>query len=332
MSKHWGDTEGGRQRLIDVLERSGVPLETRVLQEVRTFCERYKTAGLASMHLGPLLWRTDADEPDNAYREIDACALFRQRFDFGAIQLFVQAYVPIEVKHRKGIEWFGFLTPHAARFPVASNAAYSENVADLYVKNADNLGLYRLAGISTEKGVKEKAFEEQLTQNACGALSNFIQHVAKGSIYRDPRPDFSQMPALLQEFSDAAARSEDWRDTLNEYLLSIPSDTYRAFFEECKQQHAIVLRFFIPTLCINGDLNRVSMDTTGAITGIEPTEYVVTGERLPQWPANDIFLEPDPHLPLIVTNPAGIGHALEMAYAYVARVIDAFVRPGTEGS
>ena len=336
-SKDWRESDAAKERLKQVLLKSGVPLETRVLQIVRDFCKAHEVGGLRASAQGPMLWR---ESEDKAQREMDAGAVVRECIQFRNIEIIIEGQYAIEVKFREGVEWFAFASPHSTRLPVAGNFVLSEALFSAYNSVTENLPLSRLASLKTEGGIadspeKSVPFTEKLTQNVSGAMADFVRHVAPGTLpavrnWNVQR--FVHESGLLNEFNEFVGEDDDWRTALINFLDKIPVTTHQEFLTKHNGPHPIVLKFFVPILCTNGRMNHVEMSDDGAILDITPLEYAVTGERLEKWPERDLFLLPSDHFPLIVTNPEGLRAAMQVAYDLIRRVRDKLVLLGTQSS
>lgn len=335
-AQDWRDGGVKKDQIKRALQKSGVPLETRALHAVRLFCKSHANDPLRAHDLGPILWR-EAD--DHAFREVDAAALLREVMAFQHVQIALEAYYFIEAKYREGVEWFAFDSPHSARIPIVSNAAFSRSIKTTYDSAAHNMPIHRMAALQTDGDIerstspKSTPSKENLTQNASAALANLVLHSVNHTLLRPlpfPPKVVPHQEKALGAFSKSIGDGLEWRDRLSDFLLEIPTTDHQRFLTEAPGPYIIFLRFFIPVLVVNGRMNHVEMQE-GVIQDIAPMTYAVTGERLPSWPGKDVFLNPSSHFPIFVTDVEGIPTAMQAAYDQIIEVRDAFVSPAANG-
>jgi hypothetical protein len=333
--KDWRDSAEGIDHIKEVLQKSGVPLETRVLNTVRDFCAGHSSGALRAADLGPASWR---EKEEDAYREVDSMAVLSESMLFGHVEVRIRGYFLIEAKYREGVEWFAFDSPHSATLPADSNAPFSTVVTDLYNNTAEQLKISRLAALKT--GTRPSAAdtsapfkEENLSQNVAGELANVASHIAGNLTESTPRPlGEDQGQELLSRFKDALATRGGWRETLRTFLDELPATDHQRFLNENSGSHPLTLRVFIPILVVNGRINHAAMDAAGAIGDITTVEYVVTGERLRGWPPREPFISRSIQFPVICANPDGLGPALNMGYDYVLKIRNAFAASAHSGA
>lgn len=319
------DTQNEKARIIERLYRSGVPLELRALQLVREFCKKKTSGGLRAYDLGPILWSNNANE---AYREVDAVAMLRESMQFAEITLTIEAHYFVEAKYRHGEEWFAFEGPQSARFPVASNACCSEGLIEACHSGTESIRLSRLSAMNTEARPKDQGKEqpskEQITRNVSASLADVVLYFAQSTLpfLRDEGvfysiKDAAVVPKLKQDMLQIYPDFP--KDTLREYLSKIPTEEHVKFLSDNRGTHPIVVRCFFPVMVVNGRVSEVVM-RDGVIEDVRPMAFALTGERLPSWRKNDLFVAPSDHFPMYVTNLGGLQATLEAGYDYVCRL------------
>jgi hypothetical protein len=325
--RDWRKAQSDIDLVKRVLQKSGVPLEVRMLDTVSRFCKAHAGGPLRASSLGPGLWR---ESENDAYREVDGMALLQEAISYGHVLIKILVYISLEAKYREDVEFFSFRTPHASRLPADSNASFSESVIKAYQESALPLQMSRLAAIKTGNGsgIPEKSLpykEESLSHKAAGALANFVHHMShSGPAAPAPRLDQGDAAAYLHRYETIRGPSGEWRNALAEFLPMIERPDHIEFLNKSKGLHELNLRIHVPIMVVSGRMNEVVVDPDGTIRDIKPASYAVTGERLPSWPPRNYFVSPGPQFPLIAASVEGLGDALEAMYVYALNVRNRF--------
>jgi hypothetical protein len=333
MADEWLSNEGASQRVIALLNDSGIPHELRVAALCRAFCASYSGDRRPHARTQKLVYSTDSM---GEYREIDQFVELYEEFNVDELTAIDLSFnIPVECKHRSDVEYFAFplpmVRPHP--FPVASmlsGSDYFRSLAPTY-RILRSIPLADLRLVQIKDGRTPKIIhKENVIYNAAAALYDFVlfevQHygpsMSNHSMLDDPllQELFERFQAYLDQFHYA------WWMVLREWMKENVScraeDFNKRYFggERDPGGHQVHygVEIYLPIVCISGDLFEVHTGELLEITGFAKINACIATIRKHSWPGNARFalLAQGADVPVVVTNLAGLTGVLDIAVTW----------------
>jgi len=349
MSSDWLQNTESQDRVVSLLEFSGVPLELQVAAVCDKFCSSFSRQDI-SVISGQRIYSISTSH--NELREIDQNVRFRISHSTNMSRLDFSANVVIECKYRKNVELFAFSTEQSyinTRFPIYTMALkYLPIFEDLVHSHGkysfggvfdipkSNLALLKIDGGRTPIGVHE----ENVVYNAAGALYDFISF------------DLLQDDPVLKALRDKASECidelglllpekelRDWYFSKGEsgaaekWIRKLVSPTIVATFNERLRNRltkfdamvltAEMIKLYVPVICVNGPIYSVAWNSDPQNIRFSEVPYVLTSIRKLGWP--DISLRAglsyvQPEVPVIVTNLNNLSQVLDAVSTWLQEV------------
>jgi hypothetical protein len=316
----WRESEAASRRVADLLEKAGLPLELKVWNEAERFRKKNSRQSY-SVTTERIIYRKDEGSPA---REVDFSTLFYQDFPLTEkldIQLILN--VVIECKYRQDVEIFGFPRPRqlpaVPQYVIESSlkgsrlggAVFSSAPAGL-TANTLGFGLVQIEHGQTP----QRIHDEEIIYKAGASLYDYIAFSARDS-FDELRPtDVGSVIAnKVTEYLSSGAwvlSDESMADWLNQ---EITLQEFERFEASRVLPVTAPTQIFLPVVCVNGPIYRVSVGVDGRPLGFTPEAFLVSGLRAPGWPPSreDRYAPSASEVPIIVTNPDGLGQVFTIA-------------------
>ena len=322
MANSWLEHEAVRERVEQLLESGGRPLENRVAVVCSDF-SRSKCDGSFYMFSQPVVYQS-VFEP-TAFHEIDQCLKVAKTLQIGQRVVEAVLEIPIECKHRDNVRVFGFRQASGVKwdlsaFPILTPLSGSRFTDDL---SSINPSVKQTYGISTVTLLKFSdamtptgKYQEQLIEKTIRGLYDFIMLDPFGWDEERLGAPIRDM-SLLDQFRESAKLSSDpvqWLFPCR-WASNLPAETAREFRARCAVPHIDFVRFVFPIVCTDADLHNVECDEDGSIKGIEKVPIVLAATRLMNWPARSwrFLLRRRPEALAVVANVNHLADALASA-------------------
>lgn len=320
MASDWISNPGAVDRVKELLEHAGVPLELKVSEICDEFCTSHPDADISSQRVV----YSSVDTTEN-FREVDQNVVIYKEFkvrDSTLVQLI--SNIPIECKYRKDIEIFAFPLGQgdfARRFPAYSNFCGSDFFRIL--RNAFN-SLSKVPHASVvpleirDGETPKKAHKENLIYNAAGALYDFVKHDVSAF---EEEPSYSDRLldalGLFEEFEEYLSSGKYlWRDALRHWFLSLDKQKYSLFSERYHGRnpafHSVITH--LPVVCVNGPIYSTIWNAHDGIESFQEMPYALVDIRKSDWPGSAYLglMTRSPEVPTILTNQQNLLSALEI--------------------
>jgi hypothetical protein len=325
----WLGNKQATARVKELLEKAGLPLELAAWSEAEEFRRRVETEDLHVRTERIVYGPTD----ESALREVDFCTTLYQEFqvsDVLGIQLILE--VVLECKYREDVEVFGFPRPdklgRPPAFPVVTDLAGSDLATRLgsavpmsLAANILGIGLVKI-----DKGRTPKSpIEERLDYRAGAQLYDYITTALAPEDAEEPGDLHPTVKALLDSFVSYVRENHfAWWSVLRRWKREqIGTSEVKAFNQWAVGRKGPLytsVTAYLPVLCQNGPIYSVRLTHAGKPRAFTPEDYLVTGLRVPRWPAagRGRSISVTPEVPLVVTNVSGISQVLESSLQWFA--------------
>jgi hypothetical protein len=323
----WLESREASAQVRKLLEKAGLPLELRAWSEAEKFRRRFESEDL-NIRTERVVYGLDEE---SALREVDFCTSLYQEFEMSStlgIQLILE--VVLECKYREDVEVFGFPRPEKLgrppAFPVVTDLAGSDLAARLgsavpasLAANILGIGLLKI-----DKGKTPKSsIEERLDYKAGAQLYDYITTALALEDAEEPRDLHPTVNALLESFVGYLREKHfAWWSVLRRWKREqIGTSEVKAYNEWAfggKGPLYTSVTAYLPVLCQNGPMYSVRLTRAGKPSGFIYEDYLVTGLRVPRWPAagRGRSVNVTPEVAVVVTNVVGIRKVLESALGW----------------
>jgi hypothetical protein len=205
--------------------------------------------------------------------------------------------IPIECKHREGLEVFGFPYQDEARklasYPISSDLIGSTLISNL-AKNEPRFfkvnPLSAIGLVEFERGPKRVSGED-LFYKAGSALYDFIKADLEESAKELAEVDDSHRgTAILHKFCEyfKDTQSVPWWFDVQTWLDELPKETYLEYNEQLFSGLSGPLYYgitvSIPIICVDSPLHSVQLGKNGDIRRFDSEDLLLTGIRVGGWP------------------------------------------------
>lgn len=329
----WGEIPAARDRVVELLNESGAPLEAQVARLCQRFVSAYDGHQGANLSAEPLIYGDDDERP---LREIDQLVTLYQELDVGdhhGIQLIF--YVPIEVKHRRDIQLFGIevddVPTSAGAIPIGGQLAMSElirtQVSSVLPEHMATDPRRRVAAVSFKGSAPHAVFKENLVYNAAAGLYDFIMSSATSFRLRstvtamEHEGAMSQFDAYCDETHYAPA------GVARKWVGDLPQERFDSFAEIWAVSGRRMFRtvdVYGPVVCVDSPMHVAEIDGLGDITGFEATDCLLTSVRVAGWTSRgaSTFVRRTPEAVTTVATVRGLEALLPGLLEYFGRITD----------
>lgn len=338
MTSGWLQNTEAKERVINLLEHAGIPLELQVATICNKFCSSMPPE---SIYANSSQWVYSTPENPNEVREIDQVVELASSSitSTETCRIEVSVKLPIECKYRKNSEYFAFPSGNTylhMRFPAyALGLRFLPGCEDILqsYKNMFNVPKTALTTLKIEDGQKPVGVhEENLIYNATGALYDFISF------------DLQQEHFAITELREKAEKTiealtllpmvgkEDWNwnivkgeeAVVRELIQKIVSPKMATVFNDHLRNQLTKfdpmvlaseeIKLYIPIVCVNGPIYYADWVSEPEDKDFYEIEYALTSIRRRNWPDKKVRMGMEyrhPEVPVIVTNPAHLEKVLE---------------------
>jgi len=324
MESKWLES-GAKERVKQLLEQAGIPLEIRVRNLCNKFCQSHNKSDQIHVTAKKVVYESSC--PEGKYREIDQRVQIYEEFgvdELTGIQLIVN--LPIECKYRAEVEAFGFPTSSNIykEFVISGSLAGSRYFSLLYNSYSclSALESFDIVLARIEKGKTPKYIhKENLIYNTAGSLYDFVLFDLEEFKGGDDQND-SLVEELFEKFRGYLRKhhyywSFVWRDWIDKEIKLEHCERFnQKYFGGSQVYHSIIAH--LPIVCINGPLYHVKLDSELNIEDFEEVSFLTTSIQKHNWPGSiDIeLLRRDPLVPVVVTNLNGLNDVLKMGFEW----------------
>lgn len=342
MRSEWSLNTDATNRVKNLLEQAGIPLEIKIASLCKEFCQSHGVADQVHITTEKIVYSPSPAE--EIYREINQRVQIYEEFEVDeltGVQLIVN--LPIECKYRADVELFGFpsMSPGDVHkgFPIHGDFAgstYFRSLHNSYTCLSKLCAANIILAEIKEGKLPAKVDKEDLLYKAATSLYDFVLFDLSPS-----DTDTSYINSLIDDlglFKDFQAYLQKhhyvWWSVLREWIEKIDTEKCKLFNKEyfggSRLYH--VIKAHLPIICVNGPLYRVKLDSDFNIEGFEESPYLTTSIRKQGWPglAHIELLRRTPEVPVVVTNPNGLNSVLEIGFLWNQHIRERLVMAPTE--
>ncbi|MEA1995899.1 MAG: hypothetical protein U9N18_07165 [Campylobacterota bacterium] len=327
MVSKWSSNAKTKNRVKDLLDQAGIPLEIKVAIACREFCQSRDAMGQVHIITERIVYSPSPSE--EIYREIDQHVQIYEEFEVDeltGIQLIVN--LPIECKHRADIEVFGFPSISFSNihrgFPIHGDSfagsTYFRSLRESYLY-LSKLYAFNIVLVEIKDGTPKKIYKEDLIYKAAGSLYDWVLFDISGSDIEEAQHN-PIVDELFKDFQDYLQKHHyTWWFVLREWInKKIDIEKCMKFNERYFGGHRIYhdVTAHLPIVCVNGPLYSVKIDSNLTIEDFEERLFLTTLIRKQGWPgsAEIGLLSRTPEVPVVVTNPEGLKTVLEIGFGW----------------
>ena len=336
----WIDSPDGRANMVELLRKAGTPLEIDVARKCRDFCNQHDGEKESRITTKRAIY--GAMTSIKAAREVDQSIQFDHEIELNDnIGVRLRIRVPIECKHRRGLEVFGFPRDEerSAALPMVSEFAGAVLLNQLayveseLVRNRHESAITLISSVDKGNSKPDKSnhcvHKEQLIEKAVGSLFDFIRSVEKKNA-RATLDSLVERHGLVSRFREFCGPSGEWFSRFRQFVRSLPTDFVDNFNQEWVDElnggHRFYLEasLYVPVVCLSGRLFVVADSTNGKFDDFLPTNVLMTGLRLKNWPGRMFYVlgRRRPEALAIICNPNGLDEVLPDCLTWYFDMLD----------
>lgn len=337
MSDDWLSNPEATEHVKRVLNRMGIPLETRVARACRAMLDRGFGVDSVTHITGRLLYGVDEDE--KALREVDQ-ALSLQTYAFIPIDdegekdftVSCELNMLIECKYREELAVFGFpydMDRTGRKFspPYVMASPYAHTDLLKGIRSIEPAWMQTLPctiGLVDNTRGRPRPVEENLIYKASASLYDALRFSEAYQLDLSIDTVVEEM-GLLSSFQEHLQSRRflynTWAAARSYLHQGITTEQYQEFFARFHAREAHTARSiacYVAVVCVDAPLYQVTVgeptkpgDTP--IEEIEPVTWLLTSSRIPHWPGRFRYLLPEslPEAPVWIVNIAHLDQFLD---------------------
>lgn len=330
MAAERAKSDGARGRVVELLQRAGIPLEVQVAGVCREFCRRHDGINQVRVTTERVVY--GEERSSKPAREVDQSVQFDRDLELAEhLGVRLRLRVPVECKHRRGLEAYGFprrRDERLAALPVVSDHAGAVLVNQLaYIEPAiiRSRRECALTLLSIEGKASDRVHEERLVENSGGAIYDFVRTVEANPVHRGVDGLAVEM-GLLERLRDYVEPDALWWGRFRRFVRSLPGSTFDEFNRRRVQGRRLLVEvsLHVPVVCSDAPLYVVPCTRRGRIQKFLPTNVLMTGLRLGRWPGRlryDLARQ-RPEAMVLMTNVIGVGDLLASCFEWYSEMLE----------
>jgi hypothetical protein len=314
----------------ELLEGSGIPFQASVASDCRRFATVY---GDDELHVSSArVSYGELRDANSALREADQCVTLYQELALGeSLGDQLQLQMPIECKHRDGLQLFGFEVGDATEYRrppmvLAGILANSQRFANSFLASGvDELSrpLREIAALVDPSGKnRPQVLKEQFIYKASSALMHFVVMDSRDGANNEVDRVLENL-GLIRAFDDYTTKNRYSPMMVAHKWLQpeIPAHA-DAFAEQYYGGRRLyhMVNFYLPVICADAEIFDASLDIHGKVDTVEPVPLILTSARTPGWPQRLLAEAPTigPEAIITVTHRKGLQDLLPRLHAWFA--------------
>lgn len=341
MNSEWHSNKGASSRVAQILEQAGIPLELQVASICKEFFSTSSSSDKVDIFTEKIIYSQSDSEEE--YREIDQRVTFYEEFEVSDLTgVMLDVRMPIECKYRKDVEFFAFCISENDShqgFPIFGDFAGSEYFRSLEstYKKIENIDVCAITMVEIADGrTPQKIHKENLIYNAAAALYDYVIFTANQYIETDFTFENNLIDSLglFEKYQKYLKKNcYDWSTTLRKWSKKAISKQKINQFNSNYFSNKRIFHYlcaYIPIICVNGPIYRVTWSKNSGIKTFERIDYCLSTIRKHGWPGKARFslVKRTAEVPVVVTNIDGLKQALDIGRVWYEEIHRAL----TEGS
>jgi len=290
MAIEWLGNEGATERVIELLRASGLPLEEKTSRTCLEFCQS-NCNGSFYMFSQPVVYQSLSE--DAPFRELDQCLRVNKSFKIGNQRFEALLEIPIECKHRDGVQIFAFrqkgIRWNLCCFPILSplsGSSFLETISAIHPSVVEDYGVSTVSLVEFSDGrTPQRYYDEQLVYKATASLYDFVTLDAFRWSSSNAQETLQEMGLLDRFYEDQKTKPDQMLSLYPaKWVETLETGVAREFRRKSRIPLLDVIRLVFPVVCTDSPLVEVHCNKKGQITGFSEIPCIVTSVRLQQWP------------------------------------------------
>lgn len=249
----------------------------------------------------------------------------------------LQLQIPVECKHRGGLQLFGFevgdATEHRGQPMVfVGELANSQRFVDSIPTGIDELSrpVREIAALVDPSGKsRPQVLKEHFVYKASSALMDFVVLDSQDEA-SDEADRVLENLGLLQSFDDFTTNNR-YPPTMvaNKWLQRELAKHADAFAEQYYGGRRVyhIVNVYLPVVCADAEIFDASLGPDGKVDTIEPVALTLTGVRPPGWPQRLLTEAPNigPEGIITITHRKGLQELLPRLHSWFVETTQALL-------